>query len=408
VNSAEPVIRLVDAGKRYTKYEDQPMLLTSILHLHPRTRRSALWALRGCNITVGPGECVGVLGLNGSGKSTLLQMLAGVTAPSEGSVLVRGRVAPLVQVGVGFHPELTGRENVYVNGTILGLTHAEINERFDEILDFAELAEFIDTPVKFYSSGMYVRLGFSVAIHAEPDVLLVDEVLAVGDLPFQMKCFERMQSIRATGTTMVVVSHNIHAVRRLCDRALVLNRGRVRFEGPIADAVNNYYELIGKREDVTAEEGVVDVATGPVDLPPLDLVDSAGEPTRQLTADDEATFVLEVQFLADVAEPWPAFILNSASGERIYSEYSAGLLGACHEGERIRCEISMPVRLPTGTYWAEAGLWDGAAGVPLGMSRPVCFHVSGRDAVKGLVDLGAQMSVRRLDAEPAAAPIGRA
>src|SRR5438105_3898304 len=181
------------------------MLVTAALQFRNRTRRSRLWAVRHVDLDVAPGECVGVIGRNGSGKSTLLQMIAGVTAPTEGSVAVHGRVAPLISVGVGFHPELTGRENVFVNGAILGMSRSTIEQRLDDIVEFSEIAAFIDTPVKFYSSGMAVRLGFSVAIYAHPEVLLVDEVLAVGDLSFQLKSYERMMEIRQSGTTILVV-----------------------------------------------------------------------------------------------------------------------------------------------------------------------------------------------------------
>ncbi|MGH9084268.1 MAG: ABC transporter ATP-binding protein, partial [Acidimicrobiales bacterium] len=215
--SSQPVIELRGAGKQYTKYEDAPMLLNRILSYRPgQTRRSKLWAIRGVDLQVEAGETVGVIGRNGSGKSTMLRMLAGVTAPSEGMVAARGRVAPLIAVGVGFHPELTGRENIYVNGTILGLARAEIERKLDDILSFAEIDDFIDTPVKFYSSGMFVRLGFAVAVAARPDILLIDEVLAVGDYAFQAKCYERMDEMRAEGATVLVVSHNLNVVRNLC------------------------------------------------------------------------------------------------------------------------------------------------------------------------------------------------
>ena len=161
----------------------------------------------------------------------MLRLLAGVTGPSRGRVKVRGRIAPLIAVGVGFHQELSGRENVHANGTILGLSRAEIDRRLPDIVDFAEIDDFIDTPVKFYSTGMYMRLGFAVSVIAEPDVLLVDEVLSVGDLAFQAKCLERMMEIRRAGTTIVIVSHNLGAIRRMCDRTIVLHAGRVRHDG---------------------------------------------------------------------------------------------------------------------------------------------------------------------------------
>src|SRR5690606_37347034 len=204
-----PAIELAGVGKRYRLAER-----SLVQALRPSRRRTVrqLWAVQGLDLQVEPGETVGLLGHNGAGKSTLLRMMAGVSEPTEGRVTVRGRVAPLISVGVGFHQELTGRENVYVNGMLLGLTRAEVEARFDEIVDFAELRDRIDTPVKFYSSGMFMRLGFSVAVHVDPDVLLVDEVLAVGDVAFQLKCFDRMRELSARGTTTVLVSHSMHAL----------------------------------------------------------------------------------------------------------------------------------------------------------------------------------------------------
>ena len=217
--SVVPAVRLSGVSKRYVKFDDVPLLVTR-LRFRAKNKRTHLWALRDVDLEVGPGETVGVIGRNGFGKSTMLRILAGVTAPTTGVVSVAGRVAPLISVGVGFHPELTGRENVYVNGTILGMSRKDIDRRFDDIVEFSEVGDFIDTPVKFYSSGMFVRLGFSVAVASSPDVLLLDEVLAVGDFAFQQKCFERIGEIQKQGTIVLMVSHNIDAVRRLCSRVL--------------------------------------------------------------------------------------------------------------------------------------------------------------------------------------------
>jgi len=224
-------ISVTGAGKQYVKYDDEAMLATRRARLWSRTHRGHHWAVRDLDLEVKAGECLGLIGRNGSGKSTLLRMIAGVTAPTEGRVVVRGRVAPLIAVGVGFHPELTGRENVYVNGSILGVPRRVLDARLDEIIDFAEIEAFIDTPVKFYSSGMFVRLGFAVSMFAEPDLLLVDEVLAVGDLGFQLKCFDQMELARENGTAIVVVSHNLNAIRRLAEHTLLLEKGTEVFKG---------------------------------------------------------------------------------------------------------------------------------------------------------------------------------
>jgi len=199
-----------------------------------------VWALRDVSFEVLRGEAVGIIGRNGAGKSTLLKLLSRITEPTAGRATIRGRVASLLEVGTGFHPELTGRENIYLNGTILGMTRAEIKRKFDEIVAFAEIEQYLDTPVKRYSSGMYVRLAFSVAAHLEPEILVVDEVLAVGDAQFQKKCLGKMGDVAKEGRTVLFVSHNMAAIENLCSRALVLERGLVRFAGTQTDAIAEY------------------------------------------------------------------------------------------------------------------------------------------------------------------------
>ncbi len=199
-----------------------------------------IWALDGVNIEVRRGEILGIVGRNGAGKSTLLKILSRITRPSEGSVEIHGRVGSLLEVGTGFHPDLTGRENIFLNGAILGMRRVEIKEKFDEIVAFSELEKFVETPVKFYSSGMYVRLAFSVAAHLEPEILIMDEVLAVGDMAFQQKCLDKMNEVRRQGRTIFFVSHNLPAITRLCKRAVLLEGGRLVAEGSPQEVVNRY------------------------------------------------------------------------------------------------------------------------------------------------------------------------
>ena len=195
-------------------------------------------ALRDLSIDVEHGETVALLGLNGSGKSTLLKHISGVMLPDSGTVRTGGRVAGLIEVGAGFHPDLSGRDNVFLNGAILGMTEAQIKEKFDSIVEFAEIGEFIDTEVKFYSSGMYLRLAFSVAVHTDPDVFLVDEILAVGDEPFQKKCLAKIKELAAAGKTLVVVSHDLDLVAHVCERGVLLEHGRVIMDGPVGDVIS--------------------------------------------------------------------------------------------------------------------------------------------------------------------------
>lgn len=208
----------------------------------------SFWALRDINFEVQPGEVVGIIGRNGAGKSTLLKILSRITAPTRGHVEVRGRLASLLEVGTGFHPELSGRENIFLNGAILGMTRAEVTRKFDDIVAFAEIEKFVDTPVKRYSSGMYVRLAFSVAAHLEPDILIIDEVLAVGDAAFQQRCFGKMEQVRKDGRTVVVVSHNLQLIGQLCKQGLLLQSGELTFRGPFEKARLQYLSR-DKRQD---------------------------------------------------------------------------------------------------------------------------------------------------------------
>ena len=206
------------------------------------------WALQDVSFDINEGEIVGVIGHNGAGKSTLLKILSRITMPTAGEVQINGRVASLLEVGTGFHPELTGRENIYLNGSILGMTRSQIDKNFDEIVAFAEIEKFLDTPVKRYSSGMYVRLAFAVAAHLDSDVLLVDEVLAVGDQKFQKRCFGKLDEVSRAGRTVLFVSHNLSAVSRLCSKVMVLDKGRVKFYGDIAEGITFYNKQLSETD----------------------------------------------------------------------------------------------------------------------------------------------------------------
>jgi lipopolysaccharide transport system ATP-binding protein len=248
--------RLGGPRERYTTLRDRVNKLASapFRGLRGRGGRSEqnppFWALKDVSFEVRPGEVVGIIGRNGAGKSTLLKILSRIAEPTEGEVDINGRVGSLLEVGTGFHPELTGRENVYLNGAILGMRRSDISRKFDEIVAFAEVEKFIDTPVKHYSSGMYMRLAFAVAAHLEPEILIVDEVLAVGDAEFQKKCLGKMGDVAKGGRTVLFVSHNMSAVRSLCSRAIVLRAGQATFDGATAEAVSVYLD---QPEDLQAE-----------------------------------------------------------------------------------------------------------------------------------------------------------
>lgn len=235
--AATPSIIIEDVRKTFTLHHGHSLKDTVVSLIRGRKTSTTFEALKGIDVTINEGDSVAILGYNGSGKSTLLKLLSGVMAPDGGRVLTRGRLAGLIEVGAGFHPELSGRENVFLNAAILGMQRHEIEARYDEIVEFAEIGEFIDQEVKHYSSGMFMRLAFSVAIHVDVDILLVDEILSVGDAPFRAKCRAKFDELIAAGKTLVIVSHDMEMVRELCTRGIVIRKGEMLFDGPVEQAI---------------------------------------------------------------------------------------------------------------------------------------------------------------------------
>ncbi|MGB0932809.1 MAG: ABC transporter ATP-binding protein [Lishizhenia sp.] len=252
-------IKVTGLGKKYTIGKEKDGSLRSTLSgmfKSAAAKGNDFWALKDVNFEIKKGEVVGIIGKNGAGKSTLLKVLSQITKPTEGRIEINGRVASLLEVGTGFHPELTGRENIFLNGTILGMTRKEVKAKFDEIVEFSGVQKFIDTPVKHYSSGMYVRLAFAVAAHLEPEILIIDEVLAVGDAEFQKKCLGKMEDVAKEGRTVIFVSHNMSAVKELCSKGIKLINGQLHEEGQIDEIIENYIQdgIIIKKEYVINEE----------------------------------------------------------------------------------------------------------------------------------------------------------
>lgn len=277
---------------RFRGREDPNMRITE--HIGPGLEGERFWALRDINFEVKRGEKVGIIGRNGAGKSTILKILSRVTTPTEGIIKLKGRVASLLEVGTGFHPEQTGRENIFLNGAILGMARAEIRRKFDEIVSFAGVEKFIDTPVKRYSSGMYVRLAFAVAAHLDAEILLVDEVLAVGDVQFQKKCLGKMQDIASEGRTVLFVSHNMSAIRHLCDRALLLNNGRLVQDAKAEHTIAQYLDqnllegaIATEAEIGERMEGVIRRTNPFVRFQEIALLDCSGKPRRSFNSNED-------------------------------------------------------------------------------------------------------------------------
>jgi ABC-type polysaccharide/polyol phosphate transport system ATPase subunit len=324
-----------------------------------RAQAQEFWALRDVSFDVQRGEALGIIGANGAGKSTLLKLLASITAPTEGEIVIRGRLAALIEVGSGFHPELTGRENVFLSGAILGMGRREIASKFDRIVEFAGVAPFIDVPVKWYSSGMYVRLGFSIAAHLDPDVLLIDEVLAVGDAAFQRQCLARIGELRRGGTTSVFISHDLNTVEQLCDRALLIERGRIAVRGKPEAVVREYRQRL-VAHDVEAPPLVSTAAH--VTIGGISFLDAAGAAIETVRTGEP--LAVRVECGCDL--PTPDLVVESfvysADGRVLFCQFTTA-----GEGE--------PLELPSGRSTIEFS----CAEIPL-QPGPYMICASVRDA----------------------------
>ncbi|MDD5355450.1 MAG: ABC transporter ATP-binding protein [Candidatus Omnitrophica bacterium] len=306
--------------ERYLSLRDEIVKWISPSARRARTAQEELWALKDINFSIQEGEAVGIIGRNGAGKSTLLKVLSKITPPSEGKIKMRGRVASLLEVGTGFHPELTGRENIFLNGAVLGMTRAEIKKKFDEIVSFAEIEKFLDTPVKRYSSGMYVRLAFAVAAHLEPEILLVDEVLAVGDIEFQKKCLGKMGEVTTGGRTVLLVSHNMTAISRLCRKAILLKNGNIiDFEDSVS-IINKYF---GSESNYLSFQEWPDILKSPGDsyvrLNSVRVVNKRKEILGKVNIDEDVNIEMEYSVLKKgiIIRPW--FILWNDMGICIFA-----------------------------------------------------------------------------------------
>jgi lipopolysaccharide transport system ATP-binding protein len=414
--TAQPVIRIEQLSKRYLIGHERAtrggetyreMLMSNGRRL-VRTARDmargrqivqgdeieAFWALKDVSFEVQQGEVLGVIGRNGAGKSTLLKVLSRITEPSTGRVTIRGRVASLLEVGTGFHPELTGRENIFLNGAVLGMTRAEVRRKFDEIVAFAEVERFLDTPVKRYSSGMYVRLAFAVAAHLEPEILIVDEVLAVGDAEFQRKCLGKMHDVAGSGRTVLFVSHNMAAINSLCHRAVQLSGGELVMQGEVAQVIEHYSSTLAEETDLVfpvnrAQAGITGIH-----------IDRDALKHRDL--DVRIAF----QSPVPITTPIGGIVLRAIGGEPLwgsngrfhpFADSVNGLTGGV-----VRCE-ARGIPLVPGKYILSVWLGDyytdfdskiDLTVVNLGRAEPGSLdHLRPPPAVQGYVDWGAQWTV---------------
>ncbi|HEX7463379.1 MAG TPA: ABC transporter ATP-binding protein [Actinomycetota bacterium] len=348
-------IEVEDVSKKFRLFRERPTSLKQRL-LTSRSRAEDFWALHDVSFDVREGGTLGLIGHNGSGKTTILKIIAGILRPTSGTVRQRGRLAALLELGAGFHPELTGRENVYLNASFLGLSRKETDSAYEAIVEFAELEEFMDNQVKFYSSGMLVRLGFAVAVHVDPEVLLIDEVLAVGDEAFQAKCLERIRRFQQDGRTIVLVTHALDTVRAICDRAVMLHHGQVHAFGAPDDVVREMrYVLLGQvDESFVPEEG-----TREVEIEAVDFVYADGSGNGPLLRDDPLAIQVDVRTNEPVADLDVDFaILDGATNHVVLDARTSrsGIDIARFDGKkRVSFRVSS-FPYDAGKYWVTVGL----------------------------------------------------
>ena len=348
-----PAIEIQGIAKKFRRYKERPTSLKQRVTKF-RVRSEEFWALKDVGIEIPEGSTFGLIGPNGSGKSTLLKIVAGILRPTEGLVTTRGRIAALLELGAGFHPELTGRENVYLNGSILGLSRKEIDSKFDEIVAFAELEDFIDNQVKFYSSGMFVRLGFAVAVHVDPQILLVDEVLAVGDEGFQRKCLDRVRQFQREGRTIMFVTHAVDLVRQICDEAVMLDHGAMVAQGDPEEVVRTF-RLQMLKEDLAyaTEEGSKEI-----EIVSAELIREDGGSGTEVRSGETLTIQVDLKAQHPVDDPIVSFALHDQDNRFIFGTNTdwKGMHFQPFEGKkRLRFHLrTLP--FVRGKFWVTLGV----------------------------------------------------
>lgn len=391
---AQPAIEFHGVSKLYQLGESSASLREAfgqaaarLARRRPRHEPRSFWAVRDVTLDVQRGESLGIIGHNGAGKSTILKLLSRITDPTSGSIVVSGRLAALIELGAGFHPDLTGRENIDLNGVILGMRRAEVAQQFDSIVAFAGLEDFIDTPVKRYSSGMYVRLAFAVAAHVRADVLLIDEVLSVGDAAFQDRCMAKMRELKANGATIVYISHNLWSVQTFCDRAVLMDHGRIAAEGPPAEVIDLYRQaerqaqlgdaLADSQADDSADDSADAVITG------LEMFDArGGETGPRTTFDPNAVLDVSVRYrlAMDIAAPVFVVKIRRADGVVCCSVHSRGsdaLAAPARAGEGGVAARIGPLPLIPDQYTIEAHIVDRDSPIVFASSARMPFRIGG-------------------------------
>lgn len=430
---SDTAIRVDGASKKYCRTINHTMLYggidltSSFLGLNQRSeklRNGEFWAVDDISFELRRGECLGLIGQNGSGKSTLLKMLNGIFMPDRGKIEISGRVGALIEVGAGFHPMLTGRENIYVNGSILGMSKKEIDRKFDEIVHFADIGDFIDAPVKHYSSGMYVRLGFAIAVNCELDILLVDEALAVGDAMFQRRCYRKIEELQKRGCTIIFVSHALETVISICSRSMLLDNGKIIKAGMPKDVVNVYSKILVEREvdysggakseahekeiqgdnermqwPLQAGPSAHRFGSGGADIKELKIINSNCEPTKVLQTGKRYNFRAVIHFKKDVSETSIGINILTLSGLQIYGPNSSAAnypIAPIKADTTVVAEFEFVNNLNPGNYSVNVNVVEFLPGQRIFLDRRLdilTFEVIGTARCNGLVDMNAEIRI---------------
>ncbi len=411
--AAVKVNNLTKAYKLYSSPKDR---LKESFSFSGKQYHQRFNALDQINLDIPKGSTTAIIGRNGSGKSTLLQCICGIVTPTLGSVEVSGKIAALLELGAGFNPEFTGRDNLYINGSILGLNDDEIDARLDAILAFADIGDYIDQPVRVYSSGMFVRLAFSIAIHVDPDILIVDEALAVGDIHFQAKCFDRFHQFREQGTTVIFVTHDLNMVTRYCDHAYLLNKGSIVGQGKPREVVAHYRKLeVGFGDNQNASDETSKESLNPFDENPYEvrygdnratiteggIYDAEGNPVQTLDSGGEYAIRMKVVFEDEIENPVFAFTIKDAKGTEIAGTNTAFLeteTGNYKKGDEATIEFNQKIPLNAGSFLLSLGCVDLSGGELKIYDRRhdfLSFQVVTEKAAVGIVEMNSKMKLSR-------------
>lgn len=395
-------LEIRNVSKRFRIYHERKDSLKETILRRSRASFEEFWALKDVTLDVPEGQTIGFIGKNGTGKSTLLKLIAKILQPDNGAIAVNGKVSALLELGAGFHPDLTGRENIYLNGAILRLSKKQIDDRIDDIIAFSELEEFIDLPVKNYSSGMYARLGFATAVNVDPDILLIDEVLAVGDQSFQQKCYEKINKFKRDGKTIVFVSHDLDSVARICDRAVFLIDGKVVMDGEPNKTVAAYRAWMADQDRAAFEaQGVATSAerfgTKEAEITSVSLTGADGKQTKTVKSGEDTIVKVDVTFNADAQDPIFGMVVRASDDAYLYDTntmWRGRKTGKFTKGQKVMVEFSQKMGLTAGAYFLTVAVaYADATHFMDWRTNVLEFHVEDDGKQRGAVNLGSTLTV---------------